>query len=111
MFDLHNAPGSFDIELGLNVLHLISNWGATIRRVYELLAPGGVFTSSTACISSANFLLRKLLPIGGKLGVIPEVEIFSNETLASEIRDAGFTIIQNSKLNKSGMNAFIIARK
>ncbi len=111
LFDLPQPPASFDVILGLNTLHLLEDMDAAIARCYELLTPGGAFISSTACVAGAGFLIKKLLPIGGKLGVIPKVKIFSVEALEASVARAGFKILKSEALNRSGLNAFIIAQK
>lgn len=111
LLDLPEPEAPYQVILGLNVLHLLEDMDATIERCYQLLAPGGVFISSTACIGKANFLLKWLLPFGGKLGVIPKVGIFGEDRLEAAITRPGFQILQNTVLNKHGMTSFIIARK
>jgi 2-polyprenyl-3-methyl-5-hydroxy-6-metoxy-1,4-benzoquinol methylase len=109
--DMQVPAAAFDVILGLNVLHLMRDWRTAIARCHELLAPGGTFITSTACVAGAGFLTKLFLPIGGKLGLIPKVEIFTDAALDEAMKDAGFTIVQDVKLNKDGLNAFIIARK
>jgi len=111
LLDLPLPEEPYNVILGLSILHLLDNLHETIERCYQLLAPGGVFVSNTACIANAGFLIRSLLPIGGKLGLIPRVTIFSVETLESSLKRAGFEIVKSELLNKNGLTSFIIARK
>ena len=108
---LQDPPESFDAILGLNILHLLDDWEAAIRRCFSLLVPGGVFVSGTACIAEESWWLRKLLPLGGAIGVIPRVQIFTRETLENSLKTAGFEILQSVLLNTGGSTPFIIARK
>ena len=101
---------TYDVVLGLNVIHLMPDWKAALARCRQLLKPGGVFISSTACIKQVNPLLRLLLPMGGSLGLIPRVVFFSHEELVAGIQEAGFTILEDTAFNKNGMTRFIIAR-
>ncbi len=102
---------TYDIVLGLNVLHLLDDWRAGIRHSYDLVKPGGYFVSSTACIAQLGPFLRFLLPIGGMLGVIPKVAQFDRNELVAALKDAGFHIHSNEVLNSNGTNAFIICNK
>ncbi|QTD48687.1 class I SAM-dependent methyltransferase [Sulfidibacter corallicola] len=111
VFDLPHQAASFDVVLGLNVIHLVADIEATIARCHELLKPGGVFISSTSCIARANLFLKWLLPIGGNLGLIPRVQIFDNDYLTGAMTRAGFEIAMSQSLNKSGMTWFVIAKK
>lgn len=109
--DLSYPPESFDVVLGLNIIHLLDDIDGAMKKCYDLLKPGGVFVSSTVCISRANAFFRFILPIGGKLGVIPKLQYFDLPELESKITRAGFRIKTNELLNKSGMTSFIIAQK
>ena len=50
------APQSIDVLLALSVLHLLDDPDAAIRRIHDLVKPGGVFVSSTACPVSYTHL-------------------------------------------------------
>ena len=111
LFDLPTKKASYDVILGLNVIHLLDDPVATIKRCHELLVPGGVLITSTACIAHTGFLIRKLLPVGAALGLIPKVNIFSRGALIADMKDAGFTILENHTFNKSGYNVFMVVQK
>jgi ubiquinone/menaquinone biosynthesis C-methylase UbiE len=53
---------SYDVVLGLSLLHLLDDRQSAIAKIYRLLKPGGVFVSSTACIADMNGLLRYVIP-------------------------------------------------
>ncbi len=103
---------SFDAVLGLNVLHLLPNKEATIARVYELLRPGGVFVTSTACLAglAKAWPLRLVLPIGRLLGRLPLVRFFTRAQLADSLTDAGFSIDYEWQPGK-GKAVFMVAKK
>ena len=90
---------------------MIDDMDSAIQKSFELLAPGGVFISSTACIARVNFLVKHLLPIGGKLGLIPRVQIFDIAALEASITRAGFKIVKSAVLNRNGMTCFLSAQK
>jgi len=67
--------------MGHSVLHLLTDWQAVSRRVFDLLEPGGVFITSTACIKEFTPLIRPLLAFGQWLGKVPDVAVFSKDAL------------------------------
>jgi len=102
---------SFDAVLGLNILHLVDSKEEVIARVYEILKPGGVFVSSTACLGDSMLRLLKLVvPLGRTLNVMPMVRVFTSIELESAITDAGFQIDRHWQQGK-GSAVFIVARK
>ena len=49
--DDFSAPDeSVDVVLGLSILHIVENREAIVAKVRNMLKPGGVFVSSTACL-------------------------------------------------------------
>ncbi|MDY6944067.1 MAG: class I SAM-dependent methyltransferase, partial [Pseudomonadota bacterium] len=44
---------SLDAVLGLNVLHVLTNWQEIPAHVHRMLKPGGVFVSSTMCLGDS----------------------------------------------------------
>lgn len=111
LFDLDADDSSFDAVLGLNVLHLIDDYRASIRKAYELLKPGGVFVSSTVCMSSQWNPMKPVLALGAALGLVPRVQFISAEQLEADMITCGFTLIEKLEPQKSSRALFVIARK
>jgi len=106
-----SAPGEgFDLVLGMSILHLLPDKEAALTQVYQLLAPGGVFVSSTACLGGAMHLLRPVLALGRLLGLLPLVRFFSAEKFKTSIENAGFEIEYEWQPN-AGSVLFLVARK
>lgn len=103
-------PASYDAVLALSHLHLLEDWQRVIGNVYDMLAPGGVFVSSTACLSDSMNWFRFIAPVGRALGIFPTVLIFSADTLRKTMTDAGFEIVEDWTPPKS-IGVFIVARK
>lgn len=89
-FDAPDA--SYDVILGLSVLHLLEDRKAAIAKVHRLLKLRGVFVSSTACIADMLPLFRYVAPAGRALGFLPYVDIFTGRELAADLHEAGFAI-------------------
>jgi len=104
------ADERFDAVLALSVLHLLDDWRAVIHKVHRILKPGGIFVTSTACIGGSNALLKLVLPVGAKLGLIPGVQFISPDALTQAQRDADFSIEEHWNPD-DGRTVFVVARK
>lgn len=103
--------GSLDMVLALNLLHLVNDRDAVINRIHKMLKPGGVFISSTACLSGAWWLMRPLLAIGRMLGKVPIVKFFSRKAYLASLKAVGFTIEQDWQPEGVGKAYFVVAKK
>lgn len=108
--DLNFPTQTFDVVLGLNILHLLDTRTAAISRAYELLKPGGIFISSTAVLGDSLSFLKFLLPIGHTLRLLPYVGVFKSDQLTSDLNEAGFEI-DREWLPSKGQAVFIVATK
>ena len=100
---------TFDMILGLSILHLMEDWQLSLAKVNSLLKPGGIFVSSTPCMKHIA-LLRLLAPLGQFVGLIPQLSFFSSEELNTSIVAAGFEI-EYEWQPKQNAGRFIIAQK
>lgn len=107
---LDYAPASFDMVLGLSVLHLLEDKRAAIATIYSALKPGGLFVSSTACIQDMLPLLALVAPLGRAVGLLPHLDIMSKEQLLAALAEPGFAIEHEWQPNRKAA-VFIIARK
>ncbi|HEV7277326.1 MAG TPA: class I SAM-dependent methyltransferase [Devosiaceae bacterium] len=108
--DYEAAEGSFDMVLGLSILHLVADRDAVIRKVHRLLKPGGHFVSSTACLGDTMAFFKVIGPIGKALGFFPLLRVFKRAELAESIRAAGFEIVEDWQPGK-GKAVFVVAKK
>lgn len=108
-----NADGaSLDAVLGLNVIHLLPDRQAVFAEVARILKPGGIFVSSTGCLGNSWLrFITLLVPLGKRLGLMPEVFIMTESELAKEVVDAGFSIETQWHHGMKGIGVFMIARK
>ena len=100
---------TFDMILGLSILHLLDDWQLALAKAHSLLKPGGIFVSSTPCMKHIA-LLRLLAPLGQFFGLIPQLSFFSDEELKASIVAAGFEIDYDWQ-PKQNAGLFIIAKK
>lgn len=107
---LDAADDSYDVILGLNVLHLLRDRRGALKKIHGLLKPGGHFIASTACLGQARKWWHSILPIGAWLGLTPHVGVFTREELMLEIKTAGLKPIYNWQ-QKPAPVLFSIAQK
>lgn len=104
------AAESYDVILGLSILHLLENKEDVILKVHNLLKPGGVFVSSTACLGETMKYFKLIAPIGKLLGLFPLVRVFTRQNLERSITDAGFMLDDVWQTGKE-RTVFIVAKK
>ena len=108
--ELDSPAGSWDVILGMSILHLLPNRAQTLTRVHELLKPGGLFISSTICIADGSWQMRALAPVFRALPLLPSVSSLTLSQLTEELKHAGFEI-EHCWRPSENKPAFIVARK
>ncbi|TYC67284.1 methyltransferase domain-containing protein [Stappia sp. BW2] len=105
-------PGEtgYDAILAFNFLHLVENAEDTLSRIHQLLKPGGLYISKTACLKRRAWLFAPLIKLMQLVGKAPFVRILSFETLEDSIRSAGFEIIETGTY-PAPFSRFVVARK
>lgn len=102
---------TLDAVMAHSILHLLENKEEVITRIYQMLKPGGVFVSSTACLGDTMMKYIKLIaPVGKFLGFMPLVKVFTSKELVDTIIDAGFQIDYQWQPGKSAA-IFFVAKK
>ncbi len=106
-------PGSFSTILGFNYLHMVRDLPGTLRRIHDLLAPGGLFISKTPCVGDMNPLIRLAIPFARAIGKAPYVDPFKATGLSRAIAAAGFDVLATETHATTGKEPrpFILARK
>lgn len=101
---------TYDVVLGMSILHLVKNKEAVIAKVYDLTKPGGVFISSTACLGDNSIFITLLTKVMWMIGIT--VRSFTQEQLKASLVDAGFKIEYDWLPDGDGVKAvFIVAKK
>ena len=116
--ELTVADETFDVVLGLGILHLLENKKEVIDKVHKMLKPGGVFVTSTACLGDTMNWFKAIAWMGRSLRLIPLVKVFTSQELENNLIDTGFTIDyhwQPNKITRKGAfklkGVFIVAKK
>jgi ubiquinone/menaquinone biosynthesis C-methylase UbiE len=107
---IHPSPESFDMVLGLSILHLVEDRDAAIAKVAKLLKPGGHFISSTACLGDNMKIFKWIAPVGRFFGLLPILRVFTSNQLKDSLKQAGFDIESHWSPGKN-KGVFIVARK
>lgn len=108
---LDEPAGSFDAVLALNLLHLVADRDALLRRIRVLLAPGGLLVTSTVCLTGLWQLLRPAFALGAMTGRIPRVQFFSRAAHERELRQQGFAIVERLPPPSASAGLFLISRR
>lgn len=116
LFDSAIEDGPYDAILALNVLHLLEDTPAAIRRIHGLLKTGGMFISKTVCQPGSKTpfkfrLIKMILPLMQLVGKAPFVKFMEIAELEEIITDAGFKIVETGNYPASPPNRYIVARK
>jgi ubiquinone/menaquinone biosynthesis C-methylase UbiE len=111
LFDQKLEKGSFDVVMGFNFLHLLKDIPGAVRRVDELLKPGGVFISKTVCLGEQSRLWSPLLAVMKALSLAPYVKCLKVAELEDIITSTGFEIMETGFYPPSPPSRYIVARK
>ena len=101
---------TLDAVMGLSILHLLEDKEAAIAKVHQMLKPGGVFVTSTACIGDTMKFFKLIVPIGRFFGLMPSVKVFTTTELKDSLTAAGFEIDYEWQPKKVA-GLFIVAKK
>lgn len=112
--DLEN--NSFDAIIAFGIIHLLEDSQKIMQRIYELIKPGGLFISTTACMKDKMALKNKLevrlYIFMKKLGVFPlHLNMFKSSDVEKLIGDQNFKIVETEKIAEGIPAIFVIARK
>ena len=111
IFDEKLEPGSFDVVMAFNLLHLLHDLPGVVGRVHSLLEPGGRFISKSVCLGEARDLpFRLLIRVMHGLRLAPHVSFVSPGELDGIIASAGFEILETGSYPQA-RNRFLVAQK
>ncbi len=110
IFDSRFESSSIDFITAFNILHLLEDTQAAISRIHELLKPGGLIISVTPFVGEMP-LLKTILTIGNKIGLVPGVKAFKNQMLISSFEECNFEIIDTGRLKQNLPLYFVVGKK
>lgn len=109
--DISFAPESLDGLCAYSLLHLLEDRTTALQRIYRLLKPGAFFVSSTVCLKESWVPYTPVLRVMRWLGKAPLVKVFTKQSLANDIRDAGFVNLSQPDVGADPTIAFVVAAK
>jgi len=109
IFDEKFKTESFDVILCLYLLHLLEDLPRVMKRINNLLKPGGLIISATPCIRGTYF--GYLLSPISKIGLIPPITTFNVSELEKLMTEEDLDIVGVESLHKSGQQYFVVAKK
>jgi 2-polyprenyl-3-methyl-5-hydroxy-6-metoxy-1,4-benzoquinol methylase len=112
IFDPRLEKGSYDAVLAWGILHLVDDRNLVMKRINELLKPGGLIVSATECMAEKKTTITSLLSFLMKIGVFPiSLQHFTVAELEESFTGAGFQIVQKEIMGNNPVSCFIVARK
>lgn len=117
IFNDELKKASFDKIIAYSIIHLLEDSEKVIQRFHDLLKPGGLLISETACFKDKmNFKTRlefSAIFLMKRLGIFPlHLNMFKTSDLEQLIMRQNFTIIKAEQLFYNGMSiSFIVAEK
>ena len=115
IFDERFKRESFDVILAFNILHFLEDTQKVIKRINELLKPGGLIISVTPCLGEKkafiNILIFLLVFLQTKMGIVPYIRFFRISEFEDSIANANFQIVDSESLHSPGGQYFIVAKK
>lgn len=110
IFDELFEKSSFDVILAFSILHLLKDTEKAIRRIHELLKPGGYFICLTPCLGEKKFI-RTLLSLIYKIGILPAIRCFTISELESTLIHQKFELVKSECLDDNPLEYFSIAKR
>jgi 2-polyprenyl-3-methyl-5-hydroxy-6-metoxy-1,4-benzoquinol methylase len=112
IFDEKLTKGSFDVVLASGILHLVEDKQKVIKRIYELLKPGGLLLSATECMSEKKSIISILLLFLIKIRLFPfTIQYFNVSELKESMTSNRLSIVRTDVLAENPVCYFIAAKK
>jgi ubiquinone/menaquinone biosynthesis C-methylase UbiE len=116
IFNADLVKASFDKIIAYAIIHLLEDNEKVIQRIHELLKPGGLFISTTACMKDKMTVKNRLevttYLFMKRLGMFPlHLNIFMPADIEKLIKDQDFQIVEAEKIFHGITAIFIVARK
>jgi ubiquinone/menaquinone biosynthesis C-methylase UbiE len=112
LYDERLKVDGFDVVMAFFVLHFIEDIDAVYKRIHNLLKPGGLFISETACLDEKSKIAGKLLQYTGHLGLLPKINLLTTRQLEQALEKSGFRLVDKIKFSEhSDAEYTLFARK
>ena len=104
--------GGFDAVTMYSVIHLVPEPAAFMRRLGELVRPGGYLISETPCLGDRSSIWRPVIGVVRWLGKAPSiVHCLKAAEVEAMVADAGFEVLDSQIYNPKSGQQSVIARR
>ena len=101
LYDERLKADSFDAVMTFFVLHFFEDIEAVFQRIHDLLKPGGLFISETACLGEKSKIAGMLLRFAGHLGLMPKINLLTIRQLEQALEKSGFQLVDKIKFSEN----------
>jgi ubiquinone/menaquinone biosynthesis C-methylase UbiE len=105
------GPESLDGLCAYSILHLVDDLADALRRIHQLLKPGGFFISSNVCLGESWIPMGPMIKLMHWVGKAPRVLILSKPQMKAALSEAGFVNLQELDVGADSTTAFLVAQK
>lgn len=109
------APGSQDVVLAFNLLHLVDDLDVALAQAVRALRPGGLLVAKTPCLGEMNPLIPYVaVPLMRAVGKAPRVLCFKAPDLQAAMARQGLELLaveRHGSRPKKDFRVFTVARK
>lgn len=103
--------GTYDVVTAFNIFHLLDDLEETAQKMYDLLKPGGVVISYTACVGDKKGIMSWVIGFLSKINVFPKVNALSVDTLEKRFLSSGFEIVERKKVEAGVTQYYLVLKK
>jgi ubiquinone/menaquinone biosynthesis C-methylase UbiE len=111
VFDERFESDSFHVVMAFYVLHFYEDIDQVVKRIYDILKPGGLFILETACLAEKNKITGNLIRLAGKLGVLPLINPLTTHQIELALEQSGFIVDEKTRFSESNDEYTLIAKK
>lgn len=116
IFSNELEKGSFEKIIAYGIIHILEHSEKVIQRIHELLKPGGLFISATACFKDEMAFKTRLelttYLCMKRIGIFPlHLTMFKTSDLKQLISSQNFHIVKAEKMFNRMTIGFIVAEK
>ena len=111
LFDERLKADSFDVVMAFFVLHFFEDTDVVFQRIHNLLKPGGLFISETACLGEKSKIAGKLVRFAGHLGLLPKINLLTTQQLEQALEQTDFRIVDKIRFSDSSDSEYTLFAK
>lgn len=110
IFDTIFQDNSIDAIIIFNIFHLLEEPAKYLRRIYQILKPGGLIISATPCLSETP-TLKTILKFFSIFGFVPKINAFNSSELEMLLLSESFKTLEFIKFKPKSPQYLYISKK